>query len=228
MSVLLAFLLSAAASIYQWFSQDFPLYLERVVNFWQHLAQKAADTILVAWRTAQALFNTARAIALALFDQALAQVSNALNTAWQWVQTYFNIARSFATALYNGLVGFVQARITAISEWLQAQVSGAIGLAQSLFNSVLRVAQSLVAPFIPFLSLLTQLQTLFTADNLNKLTQLLGSLFSGLVLFLSNPGGFIFGVLWPRFTDLLSYAIAHGLGATQAIIPDPPDWNRPR
>ncbi len=228
MAALLAFLLAAALFVYQWFGPDFPQFYDRVFNFWSHLAQKAADTLRTAIQIAEGLVMVARAYASVLVNQALSQLNQAKNEIWQLIVSKWLDARNYALLLYQAAQGLVQVSVAVIKAEINALIVGAINQAISLFNSAVRVAQSLVAPFAPFLGLLTSLQALFTADNLNKLSHLLGSLFTGLTLFLTNPGSFILSVLWPRFVDLLCAALAYALGAEQTVLPPPPDWSQPK
>ena len=228
MAALLAFLLGVALFVYQWFGPEFPAYFDRVFNFWVHLAQKAAETLHLGIQIAQGLVNLARAYALYLFENASNLLEGAKALIWNWIVSQVNSARGFATWLFNTLVAWVQGQLAGLQTWIDTQVASVRAWAQSLFQAALGLAQALIAPFLPYLALLKSLQALFTADNLNKLTHLLGSFFDSLILFLSNPGAFIIGVLWPKFADLLCYALAVGLGATQETIPGPPDWGKPK
>jgi hypothetical protein len=212
----------------------------RVYELFGTLYTRVRDAALYAFQWA---VQEARNALNAAIQWSSDQIGGILQTAWSWVidrynkavdfaravQTYvlgllgvayehFNSlvysARDFASGIVHAVYDWVSSEFRAIIEFINTAVYNARTEAFGLFESVIGFIDARIQD--AFGDLITLKNTLFSSGE---------SGISRLILFLSNPLGFIMAYVWDKFQDLLCFGLAYGLGTIEKDLPDLPDWN---
>ncbi len=146
-------------------------------------------------------------------------ISNAVVTAYNnvvaWANPKIQAARDFATSLFDGVKTWALDLLANLNAGLTALITDAKTSLLNLFN-----------PLLVLKPITTLLQDLASVDTYNKIKTLVTNMFGTLTIIVTDPLGFLTGMLFPVFAEVICYAIGYGLGATQTQLPPLPKWGK--
>jgi len=211
----------------------------RVFEWFGWLYDKGRDAALYAytWAVTEAarFFTYARQWASALFDQAKAYVIENVNWLWSKITEYYSFAisyivnqiaavRAFFTPIIDALKYSILSVISSISGWVVEQIDKVKAFLIPIIEAVEQKIINLIAPILPLFNPLKQLNDIFTPEGKAKILDFFERLYGFLVLFVSDPIGFILGVIWGNFVSYLCFAIAYAMGTVTHDLPPLPVW----
>ena len=221
---MLNWLLTQAQKVYLWFSDSFWTWTNILINFWSYLINTISEKLSPLWSYVSGILTT-------VWNWIGQKASEIYNTVNGWI----NNVRSYAAYLSGNLGSWINDQISIIRNWFD----GLIASVKTQFNAALETARNtfnyLIQPLIAGLNTVTNsynvlkstLENLVTAFNAAQSTnnnRVVDQNIATVATFISNPLGFIVGVLWDNFLNLLGYALAYGLGTVNATLPPKPDF----
>lgn len=200
---------------------------------------KVKDAALYAYKwaldEATKAYNRAVSAARGLFDDALAFANTIKSYASKLVAEVYAWVKPYIESRINTLTGWIDNFIDAtikplyalydtIKSWVLVQIDKAMAWINPLVESVRQSLMQLINPFLPLLTPIKTLTEIFSPQNRAIFLDMVGSLYATMKLFVSNPLGFIFGIMWGSFVNFLCFALAYALGTTKYTLPPLPVW----
>lgn len=222
---LLDFLVSVYQSVLDWFSDRYwymrnlvlavPAYVQSLINlikYYYGLALQGIDNLIKGFyytyiapiidglrnelATAFIQLGELYAQVIAIRDNILSIAKALIDNALQWLKDR-----------YDTWIGFIQAKLEDVR---QNFIPYALGILLALF---------------PFIGWIQQAAKLINPDNIAKLYAEFQALKNNLTVFISNPLGFILGLIEQVFLDFVKFAIGYALGSVNTNLPPKPNWN---
>ena len=224
MFTLLSWLYDQAGRVYAFFGWLYDRIRDAALNAWTWARTAASDAY--SWAVSNTLYY---------YNRAKDRITEALQSAWNTTIHYYTLAINWIENVRNYLVGQIlyyynQAVNAAqqIVQGTQALIDWAVArVKQGLENLIYYTGQ--VAEWA-----LQQVSAFINAridkaeTNLENLKVAIGADTAAgvdnLVTIFSNPVGWIFSLLFDRFTDFLCYQLARGLGTVRLELPPPPSF----
>jgi murein DD-endopeptidase MepM/ murein hydrolase activator NlpD len=201
-------LYTAAASAYNW-AKDFA----------QNAYNQAVIYVIIAENYLQTVISAAKQYAVNFATDLYHEAINFANWVYDHARTLIQQAQDYAvsvaTGLYNAAVKLINNGLAALETWAKDFIKAAVKVVQDLFSPLLALA--------PVVKSVLQLVDPKIIPQLLSLAQ---AFYSQIVLFFSDPLGFIFGVMWGNFVQFLCFALGYGLGSVDAQLPPIPVWGK--
>jgi phage-related protein len=205
---IISFLTSVASRVFLWFGDQFDQAIQVINNVWTWISDAVSDALITAYNTAWYLVNDLRDYVTAWLDDLWTAVDN---------------ASQFAATLINAVYTYIDGQITDLYEWITTNFNnlgidlGAVydyiasqvdqftsGLRDALTNLI----YSITDPISAAINSLLDNQGLLSGLDLAKLSDLLSRMYDTLVEFISNPAGFILGVIKDDLFDWIAGILA--------------------
>jgi len=177
--------------------------ISAAISFASSLVVTAVNSVMA---TVKALVAGASAVATALFNSATALTKSLV---------------AGVTALVHSLIGSLTVQTVNMNGITETKLIGMLGAVQSALIALFSPA---LAGWNLYKDFLADLKTFLTADNKTKLLDFINRLYGFLVSLVTNPLGWLFGVMYASFQSFICYVLAYGLGTVEAELPPIPEW----
>lgn len=218
-------LVKQAQKVYDWFSGSYWSLVDRLKNLYSIVSSKVLSEIgpikqaIINWvlsqlATLNTLINQVKGFAKDLFDTVLTKAKawwqDALETAYNY---YLKVKAEVKGWLDQG-ISLVKGLIDALEAEVKKNLAKILADQKPFFDKLNSIYQGTVAVL-----------SLLYPGNLSKLAFLISQGFQLIALMVSNPIGFIFGILRSRFVEFFCWVIATALGTEKAELPPAPDFS---
>jgi hypothetical protein len=225
MTTFLNWLYASAARVYYWFGDQYnnAVQVAQYAYAWSvSFADNAywqARTVAAAW--VENVMSFARAVEQELFawvNSLLNTLNIAIQGVYDWVRPWLDmirqelrqwidIVRSEAASLTAWIVPWITSGLVSVRDDLLALIAGKIASLRADMANMITASQG--SPF----------------GNLSGWIANVNHLYDALIVFASNPPAFIYGMLWDKFLDWLSFRLAYALGTEKEPLPNIPGWS---
>lgn len=184
-----------ARAIYEWTIQTVTYWYNRAVAGAQALVNGVID---LAW----VLYNRAVEAAQAIFDGVIDLV---------WV--IYNRAVAAAQALFNAAIDLIWFAFNRAVEAAQEALAGMVLVIQAVIDRAHQAALAIINGVIDAIDAQMKRMGIVDPESENQLR-----------LFLEKPLSFMAAYMVSLLLTMLDVEIAYALGAVEATLPPPPDW----
>lgn len=202
--------------------------------FWT-LYNGASNALKWAIDFSTSAFNAAKAWVLEKAYAISTDVVNFVNNLSARIVATLNYAGTVATNAYNdalawvnrqsyAVVSFVNGLIAGTKSWATLQMQSIIVGVTNVLSQAKTELHSIFDPLLVLKPGASLLADLVSPDTYTKLKSILTDMFSTLHTLVSDPLGFLTGMLFPIFAEVFCFAIGYGLGAVESQLPPLPAW----
>jgi len=183
------------------------------------------------------LYNTV----VTYYYNAIAAANTAINNfyyssivpLWNNIQYNINNALSIANSAYNNLSGFIASLPGRFYDWYQQTIANVRSIYDGVIAGIIGILTNYINPLLakmnalfPFQTWLSTAASALNVQNLQNLVNEYNALKGTLIAFISNPVGFIIGVIQGDLIKLVSFLIAYGFGTMKYNLPPMPIWGK--
>jgi hypothetical protein len=216
--------------------------IDQVTSIWSTFTgyiQSIFNMISDLWRGVQTWALWAKNEAISWAVREIQSVISLVISARDWLlqQIYYtwNDAKSYATNLVAQSLANLSGLIANVSNVISAYLQPVFAWVQQNVNNLIVYVNSLIAPLVGVFNYVSSRIAIFEAIiqnipnwSINALVALIQTytnpILQKLAIFTDNPLDYILSVVSGRIIELVSSAIAWGLGTVKYDLPDPPSW----
>lgn len=213
-----------ANKVFDWFSESYPTFRDRVGNFWTYLTNLSNSI----YNTVSNWISTTASNLWGDFLQWLDGVRSDLLTLRDNALAWINQAKADITGWVNSIIDSVYYNVSQWFSQAQSDVLGWLSDTNTWFDTVINSVRSwvieLINPILP-LGLRSDKIIAITDDTIfSKLLHLAQEGYKELVIFIDNPTGYILNKIQDKMLDFIGDVIGYGLGTQEDTLPDRKDW----
>lgn len=221
---LLDFLLTAYRAVLDWFSEKYWYYVGLVKAIPATIAA-IGNNILYYYNQAKAAIGTLiNSFYNSTIKPIILSIQDKIAEAYGLAYNAYNKANNFLVDLTSKLNALKQVIFDAVHSWYDSLIENLQNKINKILTQDIPRLIGNINTLLPFQAWLASAASALNIDNIKKAINDFNAIKDNLIVFMSNPLGFILGLFWQYALMFLSYVIGYALGSTQTDLPPIPNW----